>query len=36
MNTPPPIGKLAEPAITSYMACLARKERVEQIHFLLA
>jgi len=25
----------AEPAITSYLACLARKERVEQICFLL-
>ena len=25
----------AEPAITSYLACLARKERVEEIYFIL-
>jgi len=30
------IDKLAEPAITSYLAYLAREERVEQICFLLA
>ena len=29
-------GELAEPAITSYLACLAREGRVEQICFLLA
>ena len=36
MDTPPLIGKLAELAITSYLACLAREEKIEQIHFLLA
>jgi len=36
IDTPPPIGKSAKPAITSYLACLARKGRVEQICFLLA
>ena len=29
MDTPPPIGKSAEPAITSYLACLTREEGVE-------
>jgi len=28
------IDELAEPAITSYLACLAREERVKQIYFL--
>ena len=36
MDTPSPISKLAEPAITSYLACLVREDRVEQIYFLLA
>ena len=36
MDTLPSAGELAEPAITSYLACLARKGRVEQICFLLA
>jgi len=36
MNTLPPIGKSAEPAITSYLECLTRKEIIEKIHFLLA
>ena len=35
MDTLSPIGKSAEPAITSYLAYLAREGRVEQIHFLL-
>ena len=36
IDTSPPIGKSAKPAITSYLACLAREGRVEQICFLLA
>ena len=36
MDTLSSIDKLAEPAITSYLAYLAREERVEQICFLLA
>jgi len=36
MDTPPPITESAEPAITSYLACLAREGGVEQICFLLA
>jgi len=36
MDTLSPIGKPAEPAITSYLACFAREEGVEQICFLLA
>ena len=36
MDTLSSIDKLAEPAITSYLACLAREEGVEQICFLLA
>ena len=35
MDTLSLIGKLAKLAITSYLACLAREERVEQICFLL-
>jgi len=35
MNTLPSAGKLAKLAITSYLAHLAREERVEKIHFLL-
>jgi len=35
MNTLFPIGELAKPAITNYLICLARKEKVEQIHFFL-
>ena len=29
------VGKSAKPTITSYLAYIAREERVEQIHFLL-
>jgi len=36
MNTPPLIGESAKPAITSYLAYLAREGRVEKICFLLA
>ena len=36
MDTLSFVGKLAKPTITSYLACIAREERVEQIHFLLA
>jgi len=36
MDTLSPISKLAELAITSYLACLVREDGVEQIHFLLA
>jgi len=36
IDTLPLTGKLAKPAITSYLAYLANKEGVEQIHFLLA
>ena len=36
IDTPPPIGKSAELAITSYLAYLAREVRVEQICCLLA
>jgi len=36
MDTLSSIDKLAEPVITSYLACLAREEEVEQICFLLA
>jgi len=35
IDTPPPVGESAELAITSYLAHLARKWRVEQICFLL-
>jgi len=35
MDTLSSIGESAEPAITSYLAYLAREERVEKIHFLL-
>ena len=31
----PSIGKLAEIAITSYLVCLIREKRIEQIHFFL-
>ena len=36
INTLPPIGKSAEPAITSYLVYLVKEERVEQVCFLLA
>ena len=36
MDTLPSIGESAEPAITSYLACLVREGGVKQIHFLLA
>jgi len=36
MDTPPPAGESAEPAITSYLAHLAKEGEVEQIHFFLA
>ena len=36
MDTLPFVGKLAKLTITSYLVCIAREERVEQIHFLLA
>jgi len=36
MNTSPSISESAEPVITSYLECLVRKGKVEQIHFLLA
>jgi len=36
MNTLSSVGKKAEPAITSYLVCLAREREVEQICFLLA
>jgi len=35
MDTLPSIGELAEPFITSYLAHLAKKGKVEQICFLL-
>jgi len=35
INTLPLTGESAKPAIISYLAYLVRKERVEQIHFLL-
>ena len=35
MDTLPPTDESAEPAITSYLACLTREVRVEQICFLL-
>ena len=36
MNTLPSTGESAKPAVTSYLACLTRKEGVEKICFLLA
>ena len=36
MNTSLSVGELAEPAITSYLAYLTRKGRVEKICFFLA
>ena len=36
MDTSPLIGKSAKPAITSYLACLAKEEWIKQICFLLA
>ena len=36
MDTLPSIGKSAELAITSYLACFSREGRVEQICFFLA
>jgi len=36
MDTLSSAGKSAEPAITSYLACLAKEGKVEQICFLLA
>ena len=36
MDTLSFVGKSAKPTITSYLACIARQGRVEQIHFLLA
>jgi len=36
INTLSSADELAEPAITNYLACLAREEGVEQICFLLA
>jgi len=36
MNTLSPAGESTKPAITSYLAHLAREGGVEQIHFLLA
>ena len=35
MDTLPPISKSAEPAITSYLAYLAKEGGLEKIHFLL-
>ena len=35
MDTLPSIGELAEPSITSYLAYLVKKGKVEQICFLL-
>jgi len=36
MDTLSSTGESAEPAITSYLACLVREGGVKQIHFLLA
>ena len=36
MDTLSSTGESAEPAITSYLVCLTRKEGVEKICFLLA
>ena len=36
IDTLPSTSKLTKLAITSYLACYARKRRVEQIYFLLA
>ena len=36
MDTLPFANKSTKPTITSYLVCLAREGRVEQIHFLLA
>ena len=36
IDTPPFVDESAEMAITGYLVCLARKEGVKQIHFILA
>jgi len=35
IDTLPPVGELAELTITSYLAYLAREEKVKKIHFFL-